>query len=150
MNRRGFGLVAMLGFCCFLGICMTVSFVYYQKAKDYGVSYSRKTNTVKKYRMENDYSAVSTMYATTMEYDRLKDILKNAAITYIEKNPIETENKVVISLTTMQSKKIIDKIYDSNGNLCNGYVIYYPVSKIYDPYLKCGSYYSSNYLSRLE
>lgn len=150
MKSRGFGLLAMLGFCCFLGLCITISVIGYQEIIN-GNSYHKTTmGETTHYRMVNDYSAVSTLYADMKEYQDFENMLEKGAKTYIKNNPIETENKIVISSSTLKNKKIIDDFYDSNENLCRGYVIYYPISQIYDGYIKCGMYQSSNYLSRLE
>lgn len=71
MNQRGFGVIAMLGFCCFLGICLLTSAYYYKKlmnnANNYYVVRSVSTSKVP-YRMENDYSAVSTLSTWFSEY----------------------------------------------------------------------------------
>lgn len=149
MKSRGFGLLAMLGFCCFLGVCITISAIGYQEVINVSAP-SKITGEIAHYRMENDYSAVSTLYADTKEYKSFENMLENGAKAYMKDYPIETENKIIISFTTLKSKKIIDDFYDSNGNLCRGYVIYYPASHIYDGYIKCGMYKSPNYLSRLE
>ncbi len=153
MDRRGFGLLAMLGFCCFLGLCLCTSAFYYHQLLDgTSITYTTSKKTVKSstYRMKNDYSDVATTYVSYKEYHNLELRLEEGAKKYVEEIPIDGENKTIISLHTLQSKKIIDYLYDSNGYQCNGYVIYNPNNKQYAPYLRCGTYRSVDYLSRLE
>lgn len=100
--------------------------------------------------MENNYSDVSTLYIESKEYIEMENRLKQSAQIYTQKYSSKTENKLVITLRTMQLKKIIDNLYDSKGNLCNGYVIYDSSLGLYTPYLKCGSYKSIDYVNRLE
>lgn len=100
--------------------------------------------------MQNDYSDVAATYISFKEYHDLEWLLKEGAKNYIEESPIENENRVIISLHTLQSKKIIDTLYDSNGYQCNGYVIYDSSNKQYTPYLRCGTYRSVDYVNRLE
>lgn len=152
MNRRGFGLLAMLGFCCFLGICLcTSAYYYYQLVDGTSITYTtKKTSKNSSYRMKNDYSDVATTYVSLKEYHNLELRLKEGARQYTQENPIINENRVIISLRTLQSKKIIDSLYDSNRYQCNGYVIYDPSNKQYTPYLRCGTYRSADYVNRLE
>lgn len=100
--------------------------------------------------MKNDYSDVSTTYVSLKEYYNLELQLKEGARQYIQQYSTVNENSVIISLSTLQSKKIIDFLYDLNGNQCYGYVIYNPSNKQYTPYLRCGTYRSADYVNRLE
>lgn len=100
-------------------------------------------------RMKNDYSGVSALHSN-IEYSKLETHLKQLAQTYIQDYFSGNENKVVITLHTLQSKKITDSIYDSNRSLCNGYVIYDASLNLYTPYLRCGSYKSLDYVNHLE
>lgn len=153
MNRCGFGLFAMLGFCCFLGLCICTSAFYYNQLTNrisITSTTSKKTVTSKSYRMQNDYSDVAATYVASKEYHNLELRLKEGARKYIQETLIDGENKIIISLHTLQSKKIIDSLYDSNGDQCNGYVIYDPNNKQYNPYLRCGTYRSVDYVNRLE
>ncbi len=153
MNRCGFGLLAMLGVCCFLGLCLCTSLFYYHQLVDgTSITYTTSKKTVKSstYRMKNDYSDVATTYVSLKEYHNLELRLKEGAKKYVEETSIDGENNIIISLSTLQSKKIIALLYDSNGYQCNGYVIYNPNNKQYVPYLRCGTYRSADYVNRLE
>lgn len=154
LNRCGFGLGAAICFCCFLGFCLLLSAFSYREMIEGKpvISFSFKSSHSSKvpYRMKNDYSGISIPRSNSDEYSKLEARLKQMAQTYMQNNFNASENKIVITLRTLQSKKIIDSLYDSSGNLCNGYVIYDSILNLYTPYLRCGTYKSVDYVNRLE
>lgn len=151
MNKRGFGLGTMICLCGILGICLlTSAFTYHElvTGKKLFTLPKFKQDTVL-YQMKNDYSGVSVIMNQT-EYQVLENRLKEGAITYIESNQVKGENKIIITLHTLQNKKIIDSLYDSKRNACNGYVIYDLDSNYYFPYIRCGVYRTNDYVNHLE
>lgn len=100
--------------------------------------------------MQNDYSGVSTVSVSLNEYYTLERQLQQAAKNYVQSHPIIGENQVVITMQTLQTQKIIDVLYDSNGYRCNGYVLYHPITQLYTPYIRCGTYATVDYVNRLE
>lgn len=151
MSRRGFGLLAMLAFCSFLGICLCVSAYYcYQleNGKSFqfmGTSYSKEIP----YPMVNNYSAVDYTVNLSEYYD-LENQLKKGAVSYIKNVQMVEEGKMIITAHTLKKKNIIDSLYDSKGNICNGYVVYDSTTYQYFPYIRCGVYQTIDYVNRLE
>ncbi len=150
--RRGFGLIAMLCFCCFLGLCLLTSAFYYHQLTGVNSYHtvSKKTSKSSSYRMKNDYSGVGNVSVSNQEYHDLESKLIAAAKLYVKNNSITGNHKVIVSLKMLQNQKIIERIYDSNGYSCNGYVIYDLLQNHYTPYLRCGSYRNADYINRLE
>ncbi len=150
--KHGFGLLAMLGFCCFLGLCLLTSTFYFHQLTGEKINFTifKENSTTNSYRMKNDYSGVSNLYVSYQEYRNLELQLKQAAELYVKNNSMLKWHKVIITLGTLYQQKIIDTLYDSNGHSCHGYVVYDSTSNQFIPYLRCGSYRSADYINRLE
>ncbi len=62
MNQRGFGLLAMCGFCTFLGLCLLTSVYYCHKLIEptyyHSIDHHVNSNS-NMHRMYNDYSDVN-------------------------------------------------------------------------------------------
>ncbi len=150
MNHFGFGVIGFLFVLCFLGICIYISVFHFQKLT-VSNSYSKNSYTVSSGgigKMGNDYSYI--VHDSIHEYRDLEFKLEQYAKEYVSQNSIISENKIIITLQTMQEKKIVGTIRDSKQSICKGYVIYNSERKTYMPYLKCGSYHSIDYLDYLE
>lgn len=146
MNNKGWGLTAMLGFCCFLGICLLTSYYYYNKVNSYSNNNS-KMELENGYKMTNDYSSITpsniSYHYSTSNYEKMENDLVEHTKRYVNSNNLHIDgNKLIIT-----NKKLGYTMYDSHDNYCSGYCIYQ--NNVYTPYIDCGSYKTNNYYQSL-
>src|SRR5574344_701829 len=81
-------------------------------------------------------------------YDDLENMMITAAKKYIENDTDQNkQEKIIVTLKTLQKEKLIEEIYDAKTNRtkCSGYVIIEKTDEgtPYKPYMKCSFKYTT-------
>jgi len=81
------------------------------------------------------------------EYVDLENRIEMAAKEFVDNNNIEVEGQYKLNLSTLKNSGFINKLEDSNGYSCNGYVIVTNIDNInhYKGYVLCNDYQTNNY-----
>lgn len=135
MNKNGWGLRAELLIILLFVICLAVACI---GANKFGLLGKNDNPIIKEPTTENN----------TLFYEGLEDKLRVATREYYNvKYSNNTEDIVIIKLSTLYSGGYISKLYDKNNKECDGYskvVINNDISTII-PYIRCNNYTTSGY-----
>lgn len=153
-DKRGFGLMTMLAFLCFIGFCLFISYLSWTElmGTKHSTSNTKRQIVSTGQKMESTYADVGMVSSiqNSEYYGALEFKLKAYAQTYVETHLEDIgKNPIVITVTTLRQSKILDQLVDKDQHVCNGYVVYRP-SNTYVPFLRCGTYETKNYSRKLE
>lgn len=130
MNNRGWGLNEMLLYCGLLGIAFIIVIVL----------------------VEQNFKSLVTNPTDLGEeqvytHKQIENNLIVASTKYLENQDIEIQNGSTIKITTkiLKENNYIGDLYDTNHELCTGYIIYSKQDDgySYNPYIKCGNIYQT-------
>lgn len=159
MNHNGWGLSTLLGFLVILGIFLIVVAILYSKNFS-NINKINEEELEKEQTQEEIEETIQeeTEYNTSgnekevneKDYGQLETLLKDCASKYISSKKISSDYKIVITYNDIKEANLIDNLTDpKNGNICNGYVVYY--NNELNPFVRCiGNYQTNNYDEELE
>lgn len=135
MNNRGWGLRVMIALCSVLVAAFFIVVIIIS-TNFFGLLTSKKEE--------------GSQIDQTRTYDSMELDMITATKKYVRKiynNELEQNDPLYIKVSSLQNEKLLSILYDvkDDGIECSGYVKVIKVSSetIYEPYMKCGSNYTS-------
>lgn len=136
MNKNGWGLRMELVFILLFLICLVTAVIGLNKMGLLG-------------NENGGINSTGSSTSDTTSYETLENKLVSAAKNYFNDYYDNTMNEdmIVVRLSTLHYNDYIEKITDSNGRECSGYVKIINVDGgiVYSSYLKCPKYTTSGY-----
>lgn len=135
MNKNGWGLRAELMIILLFVICLAIAGIGFNK---FGLLGENDDPLIKEPNTENN----------KLYYEGLEDKLRVGTREYYNiKYSNNTEDVIIIKLSTLYNGGYVSKLYDKNNKECNGYskVIVNDDTSTIIPYISCSNYTTSGY-----